>query len=876
MFSFLDPFLNPNKVEVEKLKKIVDSINSLSDWAKGLKDDEFQPEIAQIKEELKGEKTLDDVLPQVFALTREAAFRTLKMRPYDVQLMSGITFHQGKISEQKTGEGKTLSAVSAMVLNSLTGEGAHLVTVNDYLARRDAGWMGPVYNFLGLTVGCIFSGQGDQPAVVYDPDFTDTSHADTRLQHLRPAPRSEAYKCDITYGTNNEFGFDYLRDNMARDPERLVQRGHHFAIVDEVDSILIDEARTPLIISAPDAEATDQYYRFSQLIKNLSADTDFEVDEKQRTANLTDHGLRKLEKILNVENLYQQDYQTLHHLEQSLKAQTLFIKDKDYVVKDDQVIIVDDHTGRLMFGRRYSDGLHQAIEAKEGVKIQQESRTLATISLQNYFRLYKKLAGMTGTALTEAEEFKKIYNLDVVAIPTNKPNIREDYSDIVYKTQAAKYTAIVAEIAELHEKGQPILIGTKSIEQNDVVSQYLKKKRIPHQVLNAKNHENEAMIISEAGRLGAVTVATNIAGRGVDIVLGGDPNGRDQKEWKAEADKVRKAGGLHIVGAVRHESRRIDNQLRGRSGRQGDPGSSRFYISLEDDIMRIFGGDQVGRLMNFLKVPDDQPLEAGMVTKAIETAQTKVESFYFDQRKHLVEYDDVMNKQRHIFYSRRQNILNSDGKNISELVDTALTKEVEYLSDIYAASGINKTEADQIIKEFQSILPLDPRSADSLEKSLVGKESEDVKEMLTKIIIQARSAQKDRFKDVLVQVEKYVLLETYDELWMNHLDAIDNLRDGIGLRGYAQKDPLVEYKQEAFSMFEGLLNRIDSTVSHRIFRVQVNVPAPVARKTVETSSEGIKKPAISTGNKNGKLGRNDPCWCGSGKKWKNCHYPKLA
>ncbi len=875
MFSFLDPFLNPNKIEVEKLKKIVDSINSLSDWAKGLKDDEFEPEIAQIREELKGEKTTDDVLPQVFALTREAAFRTLKMRPYDVQLMSGITFHQGKISEQKTGEGKTLSAVSAMVLNALTGEGAHLVTVNDYLARRDAGWMGPVYNFLGLTVGCIFSGQGDQPAVVYDADFTDTTHTDTRLQHLRPAPRIEAYKCDITYGTNNEFGFDYLRDNMARDSAQLVQRGHHFAVVDEVDSILIDEARTPLIISAPDAEATDQYYKFSELIKNLSGDTDFEVDEKQRTANLTDHGLRKLEKILNVENLYQQDYQTLHHLEQALKAQTLFIKDRDYVVKDDQVIIVDDHTGRLMFGRRYSDGLHQAIEAKEGVKIQQESRTLATISLQNYFRLYKKLAGMTGTALTEAEEFKKIYNLDVIAIPTNKPNVREDYTDIVYKTQGAKYTAIIGEIAELHGKGQPILIGTKSIEQNDVVSQYLKKKRIPHQVLNAKNHENEAMIISEAGRLGAVTVATNIAGRGVDIVLGGDPTGRDVKEWKIEADKVRKAGGPHIVGAVRHESRRIDNQLRGRSGRQGDPGSSRFYISLEDDIMRIFGGDQVGRLMDFLKVPDDQPLEAGMVTKAIETAQTKVESFYFDQRKHLVEYDDVMNKQRHIFYSRRQNLLSGEGKNITEQVDTALSKEVEYLSGIYAASGINKVEADQIIKEFQSILPLDPRSADSLEKNLVGKDGEEVKEMLSKIITQARNAQKDHFKDVLTQVEKYVLLETYDELWMNHLDAIDNLRDGIGLRGYAQKDPLVEYKQEAFSMFESLLSRIDSTASHRIFRVQVNVPQPAVRRTVESSSEGTKKPVLAGKNKNDKLGRNDPCPCGSGKKWKNCHYPQI-
>lgn len=876
MFSFLDPILNPNKVEVEKLKKIVDIINSLEPSIKKMKDDEFPAEIAQIKEDIKEDKSLDEVLPQVFALAREASVRTIGQRPFDVQLMASIVFHQGKIAEQKTGEGKTLSAVAAMVLNSLSGEGAHLVTVNDYLARRDAGWMGPIYRFLGLSVGCIFSGQGDLPASVYDPEFTDTTHSDTRLQHLRPVTRAEAYQCDITYGTNNEFGFDYLRDNMARSVEQLVQRPHHYAIVDEVDSILIDEARTPLIISAPDMEATDQYYRFAQLIRTLSKDTDFEVDEKQRTANLTDHGLRKLEKILNVENLYQQDYQSLHHLEQALKAHTLFVKDRDYVVKDDEVIIVDDHTGRLMYGRRYSDGLHQAIEAKEGVKVQQESRTLATISLQNYFRLYEKLAGMTGTAATEAEEFKKIYNLDVIVIPTNKPCIRIDNPDTVYKTQRAKYGALVTEVTELHSKGQPILIGTKSIEQNDVVTQYLKKKRIPHQVLNAKNHENEAQIISEAGRFGAVTVATNIAGRGVDIVLGGDSRGRDEKEWQEEAKKVKDVGGLHIIGAVRHESRRIDNQLRGRAGRQGDPGSSRFYISLEDDIMRIFGGDQVSRLMDFLKVPEDQPLEAGMVTRAIETAQTKVESFYFDQRKHLVDYDDVMNKQRQIFYKRRLNLLSGGGDVSSAQIDQALDKEVDYLSNIYAASGINKIEADQIIKEFQLMLPIDPRSADIVEKSLIGKNAEEVKEILGKIIKEARKAQKERFgEDMLGQIEKFVLLESYDELWMNHLDAIDNLRDGIGLRGYAQKDPLVEYKQESFSMFESLLSRIDSTSAHRIFRVQVQVPQEIAKpvRGVERSAEGEKQ--ISE-KKNGKLGRNDPCWCGSGKKWKNCHYPKLG
>ncbi len=874
MINFITSLLQPNKVEIEKLSKIVKEINLLEEKAKALKDDEFAPEIGKVREEIQNGKTLDDVLPWVFALTREASFRVLKMRPFDVQLMAAIAFHQGKISEQKTGEGKTLSAVPAMVLNAITGEGAHLVTVNDYLARRDAGWMGPLYAFLGLSTGVIYSGSGDLPASIYDSEFVDSTHTDRRLQHLKPVSRSEAYRADITYGTNNEFGFDYLRDNMARSPQSLAQRSHHFAIVDEVDSILIDEARTPLIISAPDTEATDKYYRFAELVKALSSDTDFEVDEKQRSATLTDHGLRKIEKILNVENLYQQEYDTLHHLEQALKAQSLFIKDRDYVVKDDEVIIVDDHTGRLMFGRRYSDGLHQAIEAKEGVKIQQESRTLATISLQNYFRLYKKLAGMTGTAVTEAEEFKKIYNLDVIAIPTNRAIQRLDHPDVVYKTQRAKYSAIIAEVAEKFQIGQPVLIGTKSIEQNDIVTQYLKKKHIPHQVLNAKNHENEASIIAEAGRLKAVTVATNIAGRGVDIVLGGDPTGRDQDEWKKEADKVREHGGLHIIGAVRHESRRIDNQLRGRSGRQGDPGSSRFYISLEDDIMRIFGGDQVSRLMDFLKVPEDQPLEAGMVTKAIETAQAKVESFYFDQRKHLVEYDDVMNKQRQIFYKRRANILNGSPEIVAGVVDEAILKAVDQVVLSYSASGISKEESDNLVKEFQSILPLDPQSAKLIEKTIAGQDYLTVKTNLENIIKQARADQRQRFgEDLMNQINKIVTLDSYDELWMSHLDAIDNLRDGIGLRGYAQKDPLVEYKQESFSMFESLLMRIDDLVAHRIFRVQA-MPSAVPAQTPKDNKTDKK-----TGNeeKNAQsLGRNDPCWCGSGKKWKKCHYPKVG
>jgi preprotein translocase subunit SecA len=874
MFSFLKSIFAPNDVHLDSLNKVLRQVNSRSDWASSLDDDGIRGEIERLRKSLTDGQTLDDILPEVFALTREVSDRVNGQRPFDVQIIASIAFHKGSIAEQKTGEGKTLSAVPAMVLNALTGEGVHLVTVNDYLARRDAGWMAPIYHALGLSTGVIYSGQGDQPASIYDPEYTDSAHTDPRLMHLRPCSRREAYEADITYGTNNEFGFDYLRDNMSKTLARIVQRGHNFAIVDEVDSILIDEARTPLIISAPDTEPTDKYLRFSQIISSLSGDTDYEVDEKMRTANLSDHGLRKIEKILGVENLYQQDYDTLHHLEQALKARTLFQIDKDYVIKDGEVVIVDDHTGRLMFGRRYSDGLHQAIEAKEGVKIQQESRTFATISLQNYFRLYKKLSGMTGTAVTEATEFRKIYNLEVIVIPTNRQVQRIDHADMVYKTQSAKYTAIVNEVHELHATGQPILIGTKSIDQNEVISQYLKKKKIPHQVLNAKNHEQEALIISEAGRKGAVTVATNIAGRGVDIVLGGDKTGRKEEEWQIEAQEVKNIGGLHILGAVRHESRRIDNQLRGRSGRQGDPGSSRFYISLEDDIMRIFGGDQVSRLMGFLKVPEDQPLEAGMVSKAIETAQTKVESFYFDQRKHLVEYDDVMNKQRVIYYKRRYQILSGSSEITGNYINNALEREIGYLANIYAGNKIDKEEAKTLTQEIQTIIPLDPQSLKSLKSALTGRTGDEASTILTDIVSQARVQQKDRFAEHLPDIERQVILDSFDELWMRHLDAIDNLRDGIGLRGYGQKDPLVEYKHEAFNMFETLLMRIESTVARRIFRVQIQ---GLDMSRLPQAQPASTDPALA-GKKadSAKLGRNDPCWCGSGKKWKSCHYPALG
>jgi len=886
MLHLVKKFFDSNQKDINALSGLVDQINQLESKYQSFKDDDFAPEVQKIKGRLKQGTLLDEVLPEIFALTREASQRVLSQRPYDVQLMSGIVFHQSKIAEQKTGEGKTLSAVPALILNALTGKGAHLITVNDYLAQRDAGWMAPIYDLLGLSVGVIFSGKGDQPAAIYDPSYTDKTHTDERLQHLKPASRQEAYKADITYGTNNEFGFDYLRDNMARGLDRQVQRSHHFAIVDEVDSILIDEARTPLIISAPDTGPTQKYYQFSSLVESLSRDTDYEVDEKLRAVNLSDHGLRKVEKILGVENLYEQDYQTLHHIEQALKALTLFARDKDYVIKDDQIIIVDDHTGRLMYGRRYSDGLHQAIEAKEDVKIQQESKTLATISLQNYFRMYQKLAGMTGTAATEAQEFKKIYDLDVVVIPTNRPTVRKDHSDLVYKTQRVKYSAIIADIIEKYKQGQPVLVGTKSIDQNQIIVQYLKKKRIPHQVLNAKNHEKEAEVIAQAGRLKTITIATNIAGRGVDIVLGGDPAGRKPADWQKEHDQVLEVGGLHIIGAVRHESRRIDNQFRGRSGRQGDAGSSRFYVSLEDDIMRIFGGERISQLMDTLKVPEDQPLEAGMVSKAIETAQSKVESFHFDQRKNIVEYDDVMNKQRHIFYKRRQQILDEveDKKGLTTFIDDIVKQEVESLSLLYSADGIDTKDSDRLVKDFQAILPLHPTSADNLEKKIANKDSQAVDKMLQNIVIEARKQQvKNLGEDNLKQAEKFVSLSTYDELWMRHLDNVDGLRDGIGLRGYAQKDPVVEYKKEAYALFETLLGRIDNLIARRIFRVQIATrkqPATdmVTNKNGQRQEEKStpKKAEVKKEAKKKKLGRNDPCWCGSGKKWKKCHYPQSS
>lgn len=876
MLSFLKNLLDSNRAVVSNLQKSVEQINTfeqkLGSYDKKTIDQKAKQYIEDVRT---GVTDIDAIALEYFAFVREVAKRELSMRPYDVQLMAALAFHQGKIAEQKTGEGKTLSAVPAVALNALTGRGVHVVTVNDYLARRDAGWMAPIYHALGLSVGVIFSGKGDLPAAIYDPEYSDESHEDERLKRLRPVSRAQAYAADITYGTNNEFGFDYLRDNMVQQRSELVQRGHYFAIVDEVDSILIDEARTPLIISSPDTEPTDKYYTFAGLIGSLSADTDYEVDEKLRTATLTDHGLRKLEKILKVDNIYEKDFDTVHHIEQALKARTLFLKDRDYVVKDDQIIIVDEHTGRLMYGRRYSEGLHQAIEAKESVKIQQESRTLATISLQNYFRMYSKLSGMTGTAETEAEEFKKIYNLDVVVVPTNRPTRRTDYPDVVYKTTRAKYAAIVNDIYEAHKKGQPVLVGTKSIDQNEVVSQFLRKKKIPHQVLNAKNHENEAQIIEEAGKAGAVTVATNIAGRGVDIVLGGPKDNQTPEQWKEKHDQVLAAGGLHVVGAVRHESRRIDDQLRGRSGRQGDNGSSRFYVSLEDDIMRIFGGEQVSRLMDFLKVPEDQPLEAGMVSKAIETAQKKVESFNFDMRKNVVEYDDVVNKQREVIYRLRKSILEeseTEPEKISERILGILKDETALIVSQISNGGITDEEVSSLLQSFYLMMPLDEMSQKSLKSFvLADRDPKNLEEHLFRMIDDIYSNKtKSLGQDLMRALERMVYLSSIDQLWMDHLDALDDLRDGIRLRGYAQKDPLVEYKKEAFGLFEDLIDRINLRIAQQIIRL-----TPIRQQERRIQTNSTLDSSVNKGQPlKTKIGRNDPCWCGSGKKWKKCHYPQ--
>ena len=916
MFKFLAKLLDSNEKEVTRLQKLVSEISTLEPEMKKLKVADFAKKTAEFKERLTAGATVDELLPEAFALAREAAFRTIGERHYDVQLVAALALHMGKVAEQKTGEGKTLSAIPALYLNALTGRGVHLVTVNDYLARRDAGWMGPIFHLLGVSVSAIISEQ----SFMYDPAHDDAGAVDWRLKHLRPITRKEAYKADVTYGINSEFGFDYLRDNMVSDMAQLVQREYHYAVVDEVDSVLIDEARTPHIISAPDTEATHKYYDYAKLVDKIDPKTDFLVDEKLRTAHLTEDGIVKVEKMLGLGNIYEENFATVHHIEAALKARALFHKEKEYIVKDGQVVIVDEFTGRLLTGRRFSEGIHQAIEAKEGVAIQQESKTLATVSLQNYFRMYEKLAGMTGTAATEAEEFKKIYNLDVVSIPTHRPMIRIDSADSVYKTPRAKYEAIAAEVIELHKKGQPILVGTTSIDKNEIISDLLTRKGVPHQVLNAKNHLKEAMIIADAGKKGGVTVATNMAGRGVDIILGGSRKEKweyeDEKEWKKDMeewqrrhDEVIAAGGLHVIGTERHESRRIDNQLRGRSGRQGDPGSSRFYVSLEDDIMRLFGGDQVAKLMTVFKLPEDVPLEHAMVSRAIEQAQVKVEGFHFDSRKHLVEYDDVLTKQRDIVYRRRRKVL--EGESQKQAVLDRIAAHLGNVGALYGGEAGRAADVAKLVSEFVTIIPFDDASQKKLAEQLGAlRGTQAIVDFLVKVATDMYEAREKQVgEDVMRQVERWVSLSVIDTLWMNHLDAIDDLREGIGLRGYGGRDPLVEYKNEAFNMFERLVGSIDTEIVFRIFKVQVTmnppvqaapaqapqapqapqpqrpapvvVPVPVVApapppRRMQTNAPASESSAKGTAPAQTKLGRNDPCWCGSGRKWKKCHYPETS
>jgi len=885
MLKWLGSLIDSNEKDLRRLEPIVDQINSLEPELQKLSDAELKAKTAEFKSRLGNNETLDDILPEAFAAVREAARRTIGERHFDVQLMGGIVLHQGKIAEMKTGEGKTLVATLPLYLNALSGEGCHLVTVNDYLARRDAYWMGPIYHALGLTVASIYPPQNPTerlPARLYDPEYVDEK--DTRWPHFRPVTRRQAYEADITYGTNNEFGFDYLRDNMALDLSQYVQRQLNFAIVDEVDNILIDESRTPLIISGQGEEATQKYYTFARLVPQLKQDEDYTVEEKERQTYLTESGMTKIEKwlrhdgLLKAPSLYDPaNYSLTQYLENALKANVLFKRDRDYVVKDGQVIIVDEFTGRLMFGRRYSEGLHQAIEAKERVKIQAESVTLATITFQNYFRLYKKLAGMTGTAATEAEEFHKIYKLEVVVMPTNKPMVRMDNPDQIYKDEESKFKAVAREIENMHQQSRPVLIGTVSIEKSELLSDILKRKGIPHQVLNAKNHEKEAAIIAQAGHVGAVTVATNMAGRGVDIILGGkkpdEPRREDfpdeqelqkerdrwQKEylkWPEEHDKVVQLGGLHIIGTERHEARRIDNQLRGRAGRQGDPGSSRFYVSLEDDIVRRFGGDRIKGFMEWAGFDENTPIEHSMVSKAIENAQVKVEGFHFDIRKHLVEYDDVVNKHREVIYAERRKIL--EGADLKTNILSMVHEEIEKLVAACCSHAYQESDFAGLIEELSNIMPL---SADINPQALKQLKPDEIIEKLTQYSEELyEQREKEIGSDNMRIVEKLVMLRAIDGLWKEHLTEMDRLRQQAGLYAARQIDPIVAYKKEGHAFFESLVAGIQHDVVYTIYKVSIQ------KKEAPPQRQPQKIP-VPAGKK---VGRNEPCPCGSGKKYKHC------
>ncbi len=847
LFGKLLGFENP----VKTAQSIVAKINEHEPRFTRFTREEFIALTGKWQSELKGRDweeqkiILDEILPEAFAAVRVAAHRTLGQRHYDEQLIGSIMLHQGKVTEMKTGEGKTLTATLAVYLNALAGRGVHVVTVNDYLSRRDASWMGQIYHYLGLSTAAIQHEASyiyaEKPIAEAEVSMEGGEGVQIDVKNMSPVSRKEAYAADILYGTNNEFGFDYLRDNMSPSLEAMSQRELHFAIVDEVDSILIDEARTPLIISAPDAESTDLYREFAGFAKTLTPE-DYILEEKHRQVTYSDKGYEKLESKYG-QAIYS-EIKLRHHADVALRAQTLFRLDRDYVVREGEIVIVDEFTGRLMFGRRYSEGLHQAIEAKEGVQVKQESKTLATVTFQNYFRLYRKLAGMTGTASTEAEEFHKIYKLDVVEVPTHKQMIRKDLPDSIYKSENGKFSAIIREIKDRHAKGQPILVGTISIEKNEHLSEMLKKAGVKHEILNAKNHEREAHIIAQAGRFGAVTLATNIAGRGVDILLGGNPPSRE------EAEKVKQAGGLHILGTERHEARRIDNQLRGRAGRQGDPGSSQFFISLDDDLMRIFGGERVKNMMDKLGVEEDQPIENSLVSKSIESAQKKIEGFNFDTRKHVLDFDDVLNKQRETIYNRRRRILKAE----IDLKGQTLEKIGVEIQAIMTQEENRETG----VKALNSIFPL----GHELEEKIKNNSSEMLISDLTSAAQKLYEHRESHFTaPVMREIEKIITLQTIDNFWMEHLDTMDHLRQSVRLRGYAQKDPLVEYKQDGLRLFEQMLKEIDRTIVYTIFKVEVK---PREQVNPETG-----RPA-QRDSSHAKRGRNDPCPCGSGKKWKRC------
>jgi preprotein translocase subunit SecA len=877
MLSPLTRLLDPNEREVKRHLVVATAINALEPELQALDDAALRARSDELRERATQGHDLDDLLIEAFAICREASRRAIGLRHFDVQLVGGLVLHQGKIAEMKTGEGKTLVASLALYLNSLAGKGVHLVTVNDYLARRDAGWMGPIYNLLGMSVGINVGTAG---TYIYDPDYVDETHGDPRLQHMRPVNKREAYRADITYATNSELAFDYLRDNMARDLEQCSQRPLNYAIVDEVDSILIDEARTPHIISGQSEESTEKYYEYARWAARLVVDEDYEVDLKHKSASLTEPGIAKMERWTGIKNIYDlENVIEAHQINQALKAKTLFQRDQEYLVKDGEVIIVDEFTGRTMPGRRWSDGLHQAVEAKEGVKVQQEQKTIATITVQNYFRQYDKLAGMTGTALTESEEFHKIYGLDVVVIPTNKNMIRADSPDVIYKTEQSKFEAVIDEIVEMNKDRRPVLVGTVSVEKSERLARMLEKRGVKHNVLNAKQHEREAAIVAEAGQPSAVTIATNMAGRGTDIVLG---------------PGVTDVGGLHIIGTERHESRRIDNQLRGRAGRQGDPGSSRFFISLEDDLMKIFGpaADRIGRLMDSLEV---EPIEHPWVARSIAGAQKKVEGMHFDARKHVVEYDDVMNKQRQIVYEERRKVLEgADARgNILGYAKDIITKGVEQHCQSRHAE---MWDLEGLVKYLNAYLPIAPDSQIPDEALSHGPDG------LVEHLFAAASDTYDKKveevgADLMPLVERDVMLQTIDWQWMEYLTQMEHFREGIGLRAYGQRDPLVEYKNEAFEMFNELRERIQASIVARIFRVQVQrnvpppLPSPLVRQVMESgpadpdgtdgagrngapkkrAAPALAGSAAAGAAAQGKIGRNDPCWCGSGKKYKRCH-----